>query len=86
MFFTQWTVAAHEIGHAMGVLHEQSRPDRNDYVTVNFNNIISGTENNFYFYDESIVACGMTPYDIGSVMHYSSTVSSYHFRLNKYML
>ncbi len=38
---------AHEIGHALGLLHEQSKPDRDDYIKVIYENIIEGYEHNF---------------------------------------
>jgi len=37
----------HELIHALGFLHEQSRADRDDYVTIRFENMIDGVENNF---------------------------------------
>lgn len=32
----------HEIAHALGFFHEHSRPDRDDYVDVLWNNVVSG--------------------------------------------
>ncbi|PFX20172.1 zinc metalloproteinase nas-15-like [Stylophora pistillata] len=60
--------AAHEIAHALGFLHEQSRPDRDQYVEIKFENISPGMEGNF---QKSYSANSFgTPYDYNSVMHY----------------
>jgi hypothetical protein len=61
----------HEIGHAVGLWHEQSREDRDQYVTIHWENIIEDTELNF----EQQIADGddVGPYDFGSIMHYGRT-------------
>ncbi|XP_064101841.1 protein SpAN-like [Macrobrachium nipponense] len=61
---------AHEIGHAMGFFHEQSRNDRDSYVAVNTGNIISGREHNFDKAADTEVSNYSVPYDYSSLMHY----------------
>lgn len=43
----------HEIGHALGLWHEQSRADRNNSIKIHWDNIIDGFEHNFYDYTEN---------------------------------
>lgn len=58
----------HEIGHAMGLWHEQSREDRDHFVTIHWENIQVGREHNFnqHITDGDDVGS----YDYGSIMHY----------------
>ena len=78
-FCKQLGIPVHEIGHAIGFWHEQSRPNRDEFVTINFPNIITGALLNF---DKRIVAHSenkSVEYDYGSVMHYEPRVSMYRF-------
>ena len=58
----------HEINHALGMYHEQTRCDRDTYVLINFANIIRGYENNFQA--QCSGASDVFEYDEGSIMHY----------------
>merc|ERR1719244_60000 len=62
----------HEMYHALGFYHEQSRFDRDDYVTIMYDNIQSGAEHNFDKYSSSYIGGFGEDYDYGSVMHYSA--------------
>jgi Astacin (Peptidase family M12A) len=67
---------AHEIGHLLGLWHEHSHPNRNNYVKILANNIkLTGNTTN----DRSIIEqfevlqaslVDTTKYDFSSIMHY----------------
>ncbi|XP_006823484.1 uncharacterized protein LOC100366837 [Saccoglossus kowalevskii] len=61
-------IIQHEFLHAIGFWHEQSRPDRASFVTINWANILPGAEHNF---NTEAMTVQNTYYDFGSVMHYS---------------
>ncbi|XP_064026573.1 meprin A subunit beta [Pogoniulus pusillus] len=63
----------HEFLHALGFWHEQSRSDRDDYVSIVWDRIQTGREHNFEKYNDSTSDFLNVPYDYTSVMHYSQT-------------
>ncbi|XP_066170778.1 meprin A subunit alpha [Sylvia atricapilla] len=63
-------IVEHEILHALGFYHEQSRMDRDDYVNIWWDEIIEGREHNFAKYDDTYITDLNTPYDYESLMHY----------------
>ncbi len=62
-------IMCHELIHALGVWHEQSRADRATYVTVNYANIQTAYASNFNMVNS---ATPVGPFDFDSVMLYDA--------------
>ena len=63
-------IVIHELGHAIGFYHEHTRPDRDRYIDVIYDNIERGFEDQFYKFrpgESDTLGLG---YDIQSIMHY----------------
>jgi hypothetical protein len=68
-------VIVHELGHAIGMYHEQTRSDRDKYITVNWNNINDEWVSQFWSYsstDNLIVGTSNNCFDFKSIMLYPS--------------
>ncbi|CAG0904917.1 unnamed protein product, partial [Cyprideis torosa] len=72
--------AIHEIMHSLGVFHEQSRSDRDNYINVIWDNVKPGThsiqsafcfKHNFNVAPDENVTFNFE-YDYNSIMHYGS--------------
>jgi hypothetical protein len=73
-FPMQVSTTIHEMAHAIGQEHEQSRSDRDKYVTMLWANTEGGSKN------ENMAKSSThdyNPYDYESVLQYSLTVSSF---------
>merc|ERR1712212_1419440 len=64
-------IVAHELGHTIGLHHEQCRPDRDNSVKILLNNVPSNMRYNFNKV-QGTSNFGM-PYDYCSLMHYGAT-------------
>ncbi|XP_070705961.1 hatching enzyme 1.2-like [Pempheris klunzingeri] len=59
----------HEIIHALGLHHEHTRTDRDQFITVQWESIIPGRKKNFKIKNGNTLNL---PYDIDSIMHYGT--------------
>ena len=75
LFDLQAGTPAHEIGHAIGMIHEHTRWDRDNHVNINPHAISERSLGNFVKTLNTLVP-GDVPYDLSSIMHYSPTVSN----------
>ncbi|TMW46255.1 hypothetical protein DOY81_008664 [Sarcophaga bullata] len=66
----------HEFMHALGFYHQQSDPNRDNYIEVLYDNIIPGKEFNFEKYKSSFVTDFDVGYDYQSCLHYRAAAFS----------
>jgi len=64
----------HEVFHALGKVHEQSRPDRDNYIEIVYDNIEPAMRHNFDI-QQRVDPVGTT-YELQSIMHYEPTAFS----------
>jgi hypothetical protein len=65
----------HEMMHALGFIHEQSRPDRDQFVDVLWDNIEERFQSQFAMVPDSLVEPERdSPFDYRSVMMYRPTI------------
>jgi len=62
----------HEFLHTLGFYHMHSATERDEYVTIMWENILPGTEGNFNTYGPDRITNFGVEYDILSVMHYNA--------------
>jgi len=75
------SIITHELGHAIGLHHEQCRPDRDQYVTINEANVHNSMLYNFDKYKSSEIDSRGFTYDYYSIMHYGKTAFSNNGRV-----
>ncbi|NTX09847.1 FG-GAP repeat protein [Myxococcus sp. CA056] len=62
----------HEVGHTLGLWHEQARTDRDRNVVIHFENIEAGYAHAFEtFAQEGAAGRNLGPYGLDSLMHYA---------------
>ena len=77
----------HELVHTLGFVHEHTRPDRDNFISVNTDNIEPGKEKNYEkrlqgissdFFEKGSINSDNTPYDVLSILHNSPQVIKVH--------
>lgn len=69
-------IVVHELGHVVGFWHEHTRPDRENHVVIERNNIMTGQEYNFNkLTSDDVNSLGLA-YDYDSIMHYARNTFS----------
>ena len=63
----------HELGHAIGLIHEHERSDRDEYINIFPENALPEKRS---LIERQFDSINLTPYDFYSIMHYWKTVAS----------
>ena len=65
----EW-MPAHELGHVLGFFHEHERWDRDQFVTIHYENIKPGRAHDYDWIPKTNWLASSLPYDYRSIMHY----------------
>ena len=65
----EW-MPAHELGHVLGFFHEHQRWDRDQFITVHYENIKPGRAPDYDWIAQTNWLVNSLPYDYQSIMHY----------------
>jgi hypothetical protein len=65
----EW-MPAHELGHVLGFFHEHERWDRDQFVTIHYENIKPGRAHDYDWIARTNWLVTSLPYDYQSIMHY----------------
>lgn len=60
----------HELLHTLGLFHEHTRSDRDNYVTIHYENIMPGYESNFAIFNGYTNGINYGSFDFNSIMMY----------------
>ena len=71
----EW-MPAHELGHALGFFHEHARWDRDQFVTIHYENIKPGRQFDYDWVARTNWIFASGSYDYRSIMHYRTCWAS----------
>ncbi|XP_045129134.1 astacin-like [Portunus trituberculatus] len=73
--------AIHELMHALGFYHEHTRNDRDNYITIHYENVIPGKESQFR--KDILYQYVGEGYNYASIMHYGTYAFSIQWGVKK---